>query len=204
VKNQVLASESTVSYGVTTAMGFDPLQSIALEHSFRGLPSEAFSFYRLTPRNFESIVAQLNQDYEAKPEVKQLLVTAVPTLTFLGLTPESFPAQTLFITYEEFVEHFITSVNGVKINALATLPTEQVEKFFHSGGLSKSQVSLLLLIALGHTNIEIAKRMTLTEKGVESAIKRLAIKLDCSREGSRPHNLRILLGRRYAQLLGVL
>lgn len=63
---------------------------------------------------------------------------------------------------------------------------------------------LLLLIARGSTNSEIARELVLTEKGVESAIKRLAIKLDCARTGEKPQNLRILLGRRYAQLLGVL
>lgn len=204
MKNQVLASEPIVTSGAITATGFDPLQSFALERSLSGPRSEEFYFYRLTPRNFESIVAQLNKDYESRPGIAQLLVTAVPTLTFLGLRPDSFPAQTLFITYEEFVEYFFTDTSAEESRNLASLPGDRTEMFFHSGGLSESQVALLLLIALGHTNVEIAKRMALTEKGVESAIKRLAIKLDCTREGSRPHNLRILLGRRYAQLLGVL
>jgi DNA-binding CsgD family transcriptional regulator len=204
VKNQVLASEPIVTSGAITATGFDPLHSIALKRSLSGSSAEELYFYRLTPRNFESIVTQLNKDYESRPDITQLLVTAVPTLTFLGLRPDSFPAQTLFITDEEFVEHLTTETGAAQFSTLASIPGDRAEKFFHSGGLSESQVALLLLIALGHTNVEIAKRMALTEKGVESAIKRLAIKLDCTREGSRPHNLRILLGRRYAQLLGVL
>ena len=79
-----------------------------------------------------------------------------------------------------------------------------IDEFFDVHSLSTTQVKLLILIATGNTNAEIAREMVLTEKGVESAIKRLAIKLDCTREGEKPQNLRILLGRRYAQLLGVL
>ncbi len=204
MKNQVLEREPIVTSGAITATGFDPLQSIALERLLSGSSAEELYFYRLTPRNFESIVAQLNEDFASRPGVTQHLVTAVPTLTFLGLRSDSFPAQTLFITDEEFVEHLTSETGAAQFSTLTSLPGDRTEKFFHSGGLSESQVALLLLIALGHTNVEIAKRMALTEKGVESAIKRLAIKLDCTREGSRPHNLRILLGRRYAQLLGVL
>lgn len=191
------------------ATGFDPIQHFLLAQSFAQesashLTSPGLSLYRLTPHNFEAIVAQMNEDHSATFAEHQLLVTSVPTLTLLGLHVESFPEETIFLTYEEFVDHFILGSAVSTISDLKALLGDRAEKFFHSHGLSHGQVSLLLLIALGHTNLEIAKRMTLTEKGVESAIKRLAIKLDCTREGSRPHNLRILLGRRYAQLLGVL
>jgi len=204
-----------------SAIGFDPIQQLALEQAFStsvtspagSKPAESFALYRLTPRNFEEILATLHADRAAHLELDQIVVTTVPSLTFLGLQPGSFPEATIFVTYQElvdFVDEVVTGAQRSMEEAVTALKDREddlgksVERFFRREGLSQAQIALLILIAIGHTNVEIARRMELTEKGVESAIKRLSIKLDCTREGSRPHNLRILLGRKYAQLLGVL
>jgi DNA-binding CsgD family transcriptional regulator len=213
------------------AIGFDPIQQLALEQAFstsvtssahsgpansgpaNSGSAKSLSLYRLTPRNFDEILATLRADRAAHLKLDQVIVTTVPSLTFLGLQPHSFPEATIFITYQEFVESLVEVITGAQrsmTEAMTALKDrgdgqgKSVERFFGREGLSQAQITLLIFIAIGHTNVEIARRMELTEKGVESAIKRLAIKLDCTREGSRPHNLRILLGRKYAQLLGVL
>jgi DNA-binding NarL/FixJ family response regulator len=119
-------------------------------------------------------------------------------LALLGLSQRNFPHKTAFLTLDDLL---------VVMKSGAPHGFHQIrtgDEFFEVKPFSSTQVKLLLLISTGNTNAEIAREMVLTEKGVESAIKRLAIKLDCTREGEKPQNLRILLGRRYAQLLGVL
>jgi len=217
-KTQELHTAGEVS-GLTTVIAFDSLQSLGLaltlsaagiSHNFQTLDEanstlkESFEvtprkfIYLLTPSNFEELAKVMRSQTSQNPIAQHLVVTSVPSLALLGLTQKNFPQKTIFLTLNEL---FLIMKSGVPNGFHQIRP---VHEFFEVKPLSSTQVKLLLLIATGNTNAEIAREMVLTEKGVESAIKRLAIKLDCTREGEKPQNLRILLGRRYAQLLGVL
>ena len=202
-----------------TAIAFDSLQSLGLAltlsaagitHNFETIDQanntlkESFAvtprdfIYLLTPANFEELTKLIRSQASQNPIAHHIVVTSIPSLALLGLSQRNFPHKTVFLTLDDL---FVMMKSGAphgfhQIRA--------VDEFFEVRPLSSTQVNLLLLIATGNTNAEIAREMVLTEKGVESAIKRLAIKLDCTREGEKPQNLRILLGRRYAQLLGVL
>ncbi len=205
--------------GLITAIAFDPLQSLGLAltlsavgitHNFETITEanlalkESFAvtprdfIYLLNPSNFEELTKLIRSQASQNPVAQHIVVTEVPTLALLGLSQKNFPQKTVFLTLDEFFE---IMKSGAEIGFHQI---RAIDEFFDVHSLSTTQVKLLILIATGNTNAEIAREMVLTEKGVESAIKRLAIKLDCTREGEKPQNLRILLGRRYAQLLGVL
>jgi DNA-binding CsgD family transcriptional regulator len=204
------------------ALGFDPLHSAGLSRLFESInvkidfqtmvqPSvvessnDGYSFhlFLLTPQNFSLLIPRMKRERAANPSKIHILVSDVPSLSFLGLTKENFPPETIFFTLSD-LHTVITSAIPGEAGEIKFSQRRAVDSFFGRGGLTSDQVTLLLLIAQGNTNTEIAKVMDLSEKGVVPAIKRLALKLDCVRLSPEQQNLRILIGRRYAQLLGVL
>lgn len=66
--------------------------------------------------------------------------------------------------------------------------------------LTDSQIEMMRLIAAGYSNAEIAKRMWITEDGVNRAVTRLVKQLGL--QISKEHNTRVLISRAYAGLAG--
>ncbi len=66
--------------------------------------------------------------------------------------------------------------------------------------LTDSQIEIMRLIAAGYSNAEIAKRMWITEDGVNRAVTRLVKQLGL--QVSKEHNTRVLISRAYAELAG--
>ena len=204
------------------ALGFDPLHSAGLSRLFEavnvkidfqtmtslpkvnsGSEDHLFHLYLLTPQNFSLVIPRMRKEKSVRPDKIHIVVSDVPSLSFLGLRKDNFPEKTIFFTLTDLLTMIASTVSD-QSGEITFNQRRSVDSFFGRGGLTNDQITLLLLIAQGNTNTEIAKVMELSEKGVESAIKRLALKLDCVRSSPEQQNLRILIGRRYAQLLGVL
>lgn len=66
--------------------------------------------------------------------------------------------------------------------------------------LTDAQIEMMRLIAAGYSNAEIAKRMWITEDGVNRAVTRLVKQLGL--QVSKEHNTRVLISRAYAELAG--
>ena len=66
--------------------------------------------------------------------------------------------------------------------------------------LTDTQIEMMRLIAAGYSNAEIAKRMWITEDGVNRAVTRLVKQLGL--QVSKEHNTRVLISRAYAELAG--
>lgn len=66
--------------------------------------------------------------------------------------------------------------------------------------LTDAQIEMMRLIAAGYSNAEIAKRMWITEDGVNRAVTRLVKQLGL--QVSKEHNTRVLISRAYADLAG--
>lgn len=66
--------------------------------------------------------------------------------------------------------------------------------------LSDTQIEMMRLIAAGYSNAEIAKRMWITEDGVNRAVTRLVKQLGL--QVTKEHNTRVLISRAYAELAG--
>jgi DNA-binding CsgD family transcriptional regulator len=189
--------------------GFDPLQesAIAAQHLNLHLINKLFTqasvdYYQMTTANFRKVIASILS--VKNKESVSVIVTDIPNLSLLGLSPESFSENTLFLTLEQFTDALVGDSANSSLVEEAIRERSRRESFFNDSSLTQSQLDLLIHISNGHTNVEISRLMFLTEKGVESAIKRLSMKLGCDGAYQKQQNLRILLGRRYAELLGVL
>lgn len=189
--------------------GFDPLQESAIvaQHMNLHLINKLFAqacvdYYQMTTSNFRRVIASI---LSAKnKENISVVVTDIPNLSLLGLSAESFSENTLFLTVEQFTDALVGNSPNASLVEEAIREASRRDSFFNDSSLTRSQLELLIHISNGHTNVEISRLMFLTEKGVESAIKRLSMKLGCDGAYQKQQNLRILLGRRYAELLGVL
>jgi DNA-binding NarL/FixJ family response regulator len=66
--------------------------------------------------------------------------------------------------------------------------------------LTDAQIEMMRLIATGYSNAEIAKRMWITEDGVNRAVTRLVKQLGL--QVAKQRNTRVLISRAYADLAG--
>jgi DNA-binding NarL/FixJ family response regulator len=66
--------------------------------------------------------------------------------------------------------------------------------------LTDAQIEMMRLIATGYSNAEIAKRMWITEDGVNRAVTRLVKQLGL--QVTKERNTRVLISRAYADLAG--
>ncbi len=72
---------------------------------------------------------------------------------------------------------------------------------FAGKSLSDTQLSILKLVARGHSNAEIARRRGVTEKAIEGTITRLASKLGLAKDSAS--NQRVHIARVYFRALGL-
>jgi len=165
--------------------------------------SARVDIYLLTARNYEELILQIEADHYLFPDAQQILVINVQSLGFLGLIPKKFPDQIYYVFLNKFVELISKFETPTSLLGIFGIP-QDTDEFFNQTMMTKTQIRLLILVTKGSTNSEIAKKMVLSEKGIESAIKRLALKLDCYRMSRSEQNLRILLVRRYNQILGMI
>jgi DNA-binding CsgD family transcriptional regulator len=158
----------------------------------------------LDVKNYKSIMLFLEKFQKFIATRKLYVVTPIPSLAILGIKPEKFPSQATFFGSDEFA--LITSKRFHARLEVPEFPAQisPPEIFFKTGGLTDNHVNLLLLLADGLTNAEMAKRLKLSEKGIESALSRLAIRLNAESPNTNTYNQRVLILRRYAQLLGII
>ncbi|MEY4290370.1 MAG: hypothetical protein RL130_312 [Actinomycetota bacterium] len=190
-------------------IGFDDLHQLAIKKSYEASAyaesstSVAHTYvHALTTSNFRSVIREVSSSQTSS--ARHVVVSTVDNLALLGVTEEKFNSEVVFLTLQEFAEILGEDIRSDSMyEKLLTQKTSRSD-FFQQTLLTPPQLQLLIHIATGHTNTDIGKLMFLTEKGVESAIKRLSLKLDCEYSSEKPQNLRIILGRKYAQMLGVL
>jgi len=158
----------------------------------------------LDVKNHKSIMLFLEKFQKFIETGKLYVVTPIPSLTLLGIKLEKFPIHATFFGIDEFA--LITSKRFNTRLETPEFPAQisPLESFFKARGLRDNHINLLLLLADGLTNAEMAKRLQLSEKGIESALSRLAIRLDAESPNTNTYNQRVLILRRYAQLIGII
>lgn len=129
-----------------------------------------------------------------------VLLTSYDDPRLLGENPDFIPAGTKYLLKKDI------SDISVVTNALGAAPHSN--KLLHRTGpdafgtkLSENQLSILKLIAEGHSNTEIARRRGVSEKAIEGTISRLAAKLSLEKDVA--HNQRVHIARVYFRAMGV-
>ncbi len=124
----------------------------------------------------------------ARPHLAVVFLTNLPDARFAGRDPASLPTGVAYLRKERLAEP------GALVEALdATLRGVTDERYRHDrdpgrplAGLSRTQISVLRLVALGMTNQQIAEARGTTVRAVHSVITRAlaAIGVEQAEEGS--------------------
>ena len=193
--------------------GFDALQRIALSTTFEtasfhkldeydyinGMAVESGQAYvfLLTSENFQRVKPILKA--MQKTGVHVVLVSNVSSLSYFWLKASKTPAWISLVRDDQDV---------VKNLIEATSTQGPIDRFTSSDLLWKTafterQLMILKGLIHGDTNKKIAESVFQSEKTVEVEIKNICAILEISQKKTE-QNIRVLIGQRYAQLVGVL
>lgn len=136
-----------------------------------------------------------------QPDIAIILLTSFEDPRLLG-GPAALPAGCIYLTKravgnEEVLPRAMEAVlaspcadSNARVSAGMTKPL----------ALSDNQVDIMRLVAEGHSNAEIGRRLHLTERGVAKAVSRLVKQLGI--EAGTDGNVRVLITQAYFQYSG--
>ncbi len=127
-----------------------------------------------------------------------VILTSYDDPRLLGENPDFIPSGTKYLRKGDI------SDISVVTQALHSSPSSHrllAKSHASSLKLTQTQLSILKLVAEGHSNSEIARRRGVTEKAIEATISRLAHKLEL--ENDSASNQRVHIARVYFRALGL-
>ena len=135
-----------------------------------------------------------------QPTIGILVLSSYADPTFIGRRSRPLPDGAEFLTKQELGDPAVLAAALARAldrddtNAISTTPRDG------QPNLTESQIETMRLIAAGYSNAEIARRMWITESGVNRAVSRLVkqLGLDVTKE----KNPRVLIARAYADMAG--
>ncbi|WP_298122579.1 response regulator transcription factor [uncultured Aurantimicrobium sp.] len=134
------------------------------------------------------------------PRIGIVILTSYDDPRLLGENPSFIPAGTVYLRKKDI------SDISVVTKALGSAPhssrlVSRDPQALLGTKLSETQMSILKLVAEGHSNVEIARRRGVSEKAIEGSIRRLAAKLSLEKDSAS--NQRVHIARVYFRALGV-
>lgn len=133
-----------------------------------------------------------------QPFIGILILSSYADPSYIGRRSRPMPDGSEFLTKQDLGD---PQVLGAAIARVRDLDVESPSPARESPrGLSESQIETMRLIAEGLSNGEIARRMWITEGGVNRAITRLVKQLDL--KVTKEKNARVLITRAYADMAG--
>ena len=155
-------------------------------------------------QNYRQVLSFMNEFQSQNENAKFHVVTSIPSLRFLGIERDVFQNRHSLFSVNEFIA-IISKKYNPRLEEV-TFPNQisPTMSFFNDYKLTAKQIQVLRLMVSGFTNSEIAKRLVVSEKSVESSLKRMAIKMIGEEVDTSIYNPRILQLRKFAQILGII
>lgn len=140
------------------------------------------------------------------PNIGLVMLSSYADPRFIGKRSRPLPEGAVFITKQQLGDASVLDqaiqralmLDSVDENQ-STLP-ESDDNLVVKRQLTDTQIELMRLVAAGFSNAEIARRLWITEAGVNRAITRLVKQLDL--DVTKERNPRVLIARTYAELAG--
>lgn len=134
------------------------------------------------------------------PRIGIVILTSFDDPRLLGENPSFIPAGTVYLRKKDVSDiSVVTKALGSAPHSSKLLDRDQ--QVIIGTKLSETQMSILKLVAEGHSNAEIARRRGVSEKAIEGSIRRLALKLSLEQDSAI--NQRVHIARVYFRALGV-
>lgn len=135
------------------------------------------------------------------PDIGLILLTSFEDPRLMGGI-QTLPVGTIYLTKRAVGNDEILprAMEAVLAHPCAESNARVGDGYAQPLGLSDNQVDIMRLVAEGHSNAEIGRRLHLTERGVAKAVSRLVkqLHLDPGPDG----NVRVLITQAYFQHVG--
>lgn len=135
------------------------------------------------------------------PEIALVFLTHIPEPRVVGLDNKSIPKNAAYLVKERIAE------SGVLRAAIDAASRDRVTRDFRDdkkqhplSDVSRSQLDVLKLVALGRSNAEIAEARGTTVRAVENLVKRA---LEAAGINSSEGNARVLAAREFIKVAGL-
>lgn len=136
-----------------------------------------------------------------QPAIGILLLSSYADPSFIGRRSRPLPDGAEFLTKQDLGDpQVLAAALARAVDADESMRSRGAARQDELPSLTESQIETMRLIAAGFSNAEIARRMWITEAGVNRAVTRLVkqLGLDVTKE----RNPRILIARAYADMAG--
>jgi len=193
--------------------GFDALQAIALSSTFQsatflalhesdyikgeGADCQATNIFFITSENFQRVKPILKA--LSKSSSQTILISNVSSLSYFWLSPDDLPEWISLVRDDKDVLSNLSEA----IKSDIPLSKFSDPDLMWKTAFTDRQIMVLKGLIHGETNRKIAESIFQSEKTVEAEIKNICATLDISQKKTE-QNIRVLIGLRYAQLVGVL
>jgi len=193
--------------------GFDALQAIALSSTFQsatflalhefdyikgeGADCQSTNIFFITSENFQRVKPILKT--LSKSSSQTILLSNVSSLSYFWLSPDDLPEWISLVRDDKDVLSNLSEA----IKSDIPLSKFSDPDLMWKTAFTDRQIMVLKGLIHGETNRKIAESIFQSEKTVEAEIKNICAILDISQKKTE-QNIRVLIGLRYAQLVGVL
>jgi len=139
---------------------------------------------------------------QTSPDVGIVFLTNLPDSRFVNVDPKTLPKRVAYLRKSQLVDsgELITALDAVLRDRVDSRLRHDLDQNRPMADLSKKQVSVLQLLAVGYSNAQIANKRGTTVRAVEAIVSRIfqALDIDVQAEG----NARVEAARKFLQASG--
>lgn len=139
---------------------------------------------------------------QTSPDVGIVFLTNLPDSRFVNVDPKTLPKRVAYLRKSQLVDssELITALDAVLRDRVDNRLRHDLDQNRPMADLSKKQVSVLQLLAVGYSNAQIANKRGTTVRAVEAIVSRIfqALEIDVQAEG----NARVEAARKFLQASG--
>lgn len=126
--------------------------------------------------------------YKTSPEVGIVFLTNLPDARFAGRETKDLPNKISYLRKSQLIDsnELVNALEAVLHDSVSASQRHDLDPNRPLSDLSKKQISVLQLLAMGYTNAQIADRRGTTVRAVEGIISRIfqALDIDVQAEGN--------------------
>ena len=139
---------------------------------------------------------------QASPDVGIVFLTNLPDSRFVNVDPKALPKRVAYLRKSQLVDsgELVSALDAVLRDRIDSNLRHDLEASRPMADLSKKQISVLQLLAIGYSNTQIADKRGTSVRAVEGIVSRIfqALGIDVQAEG----NARVEAARKFLQASG--
>jgi DNA-binding NarL/FixJ family response regulator len=139
---------------------------------------------------------------QTSPDVGIVFLTNLPDSRFVNVDPKALPKRVAYLRKSQLVDsgELVSALDAVLRDRIDTKLRHDLDAARPMAELSKKQISVLQLLAIGYSNTQIADKRGTSVRAVEGIVSRIfqALGIDVQAEG----NARVEAARKFLQASG--